>query len=95
MIRTNWKPCRIYLYLLNPFSFKTRISSRNGEIYPINSWFYVYNYFDKKIECYDINGDLVVENCLDNISEDVNQNYSFGYFNNWFIDLLEHVKLTR
>ena len=77
---------------MNPFSFKTKISRGNGEIYSINSWFYVYNQFYIKIECYDINGDLVDEKCLENISEDTGQIFSFGYFNNRFIIGTEQTK---
>ena len=91
-IRTNGEPYRIYLYLLNPFSFKTRISRGNGEIYLINSSFYVYHKSDKRIECYDINGDLVDGKCLENISEETAQNFSFGYFNNRFIIGTEQTK---
>ncbi len=74
----------ISLYQLNPFSFKCRIGTNNCEIYAINSWFYVINQFDKRIECYDINGNLVNYKGLENIYEE-NQRYSFGFFNNKFI----------
>ena len=40
---------------------------------------------DKRIECYDINGNLVDKKDLDNINEEVKQIYLFGYFNNRFI----------
>ena len=75
----------ISLYQLNPFSFKTRMCSNNCEIYSINSWFYVYNKFVKKIECYNINGDLVDKKNLEKINEDVNQIFIFSNFNGRFI----------
>ena len=83
-VRPNGEP-NILLYQLNPFSYKTKISRGNGEIYSINSWFYVCNYFDKRIECYDINGNLVDAKNLVNIYEENNLLYSFGYFNKRFI----------
>ena len=58
----------------------------------INSSFYVYHKSDKRIECYDINGDLVDGKCLENISEETAQNFSFGYFNNRFIIGTEQTK---
>ena len=70
---------------LNSFSFKNRMCYNNCKIYSINSWFYVCNQFDKRIECYDINGKLVDTKDLANIYEEKNQNYSFGYFNKRFI----------
>ncbi len=75
----------ISLYQLNPFSFKCEISNCNCEIYSIHSWFYVSNIFDKRIECYDINGNLVGYKVLENVYEEAEIYYSFGYFNNKFI----------
>jgi hypothetical protein len=62
--------------------FITKISSLSGPMYAINSWFYVYNFFDVRIECYDINGKSVDK---ENVHEEKSRNYSFGYFNNKFI----------
>ena len=59
--------------------------SNHFKIYSINSWFYVSNKYDKRIECYDINGYLVDTKDLVNIYEENNQLYSFGYFNKRFI----------
>ena len=74
------------LYQLNPFSFKTRMGTRDSEIYSINSWFYVFNELDERIECYDINGNLVGVDSFVKIFEDSKQLHSFGYFNNnWLI----------
>ena len=85
-IRSYDSPSKVNLFNLNPFSFKTRISTGTQfEIYSINSWFYVYKQLDKRIECYDINGNLVDKKDLDNINEEVKQIYLFGYFNNRFI----------
>ena len=76
----------ISLYQLNPFSFKCKISNGNCEIFSIHSWFYVINEFDKRIECYDINGNLVDYKGLENVyEEEAEIYYSFGYFNNRFI----------
>ena len=76
----------ISLNQLNPFSFKCEISNGNCEIYSIHSWFYVSNIFDKRIECYDINGNLVNYKDLENVyEEEAEIYYSFGYFNNKFI----------
>jgi hypothetical protein len=76
----------ISLYLLNPFSFKCKISDCNCEIYAIHSWFYVINQFDLSIECYDINGNLVDYKGLENVYDEKEEiYYSFGYYNNKFI----------
>jgi hypothetical protein len=76
----------ISLYQLNPFSFKCKISNGNCEIFSIHSWFYVINEFDKRIECYDINGNLADYKGLENVyEEEAEIYYSFGYFNNRFI----------
>jgi hypothetical protein len=76
----------ISLYQLNPFSFKCKISNGNCEIFSIHSCFYVINEFDKRIECYDINGNLVDYKGLENVyEEEAEIYYSFGYFNNKFI----------
>ena len=75
----------ISLYQLNPFSFKTLISKSNFEIYSINSWFYVCNNFDKKIECYDINGHLEQEKQLENLSEDGDKYFSLCSHDNRFM----------
>ena len=40
----------INLFQMNPFSFKTEISTNNLEIDSINSWFDVNNHFNKRIE---------------------------------------------
>jgi hypothetical protein len=83
-IRSFGEPYSNSLYYLNPFRFKTRIGNSKSAICSINSWFYVNNYFDKRIECYDINGNLVDYKDLDNLYEK-EEYYSFGYFNNSFI----------
>ena len=76
----------ISLCQLNPFSFKCEISNGNFEIYSIHSWFFVNNQNDKRIECYDINGNLVNYKDLENVyEEEAEIYYSFGYFNNKFI----------
>jgi hypothetical protein len=94
-IRSNGEPYIISLYNTNPFSFKCEISNGNSEIYSINSWFYVNNEFKKRIECYDINGNLVDYKCLENVYEEESQNYSSGFFNNKFIIGLSKAKKLK
>ena len=93
----NFKPCNIKiiknvacirsdsisLYYLNPFSFKVQLSNNHYEIYSINSWFYVNNKYNKRIECYDINGNMVNSKKLEHVREEmIPLHYSFGFFNN-------------
>ena len=71
---------------MNPFSLKAKIGANFGAIYLINSWFNVNNKFDKRIECYDINGHMVDSKNLENVYYDKNEQayFSFGYFNSKF-----------
>jgi hypothetical protein len=94
-VRSNGEPHIISLYQLNPFFFVRKISRLNGEIYSIHSWFYVNNEFDKRIECYDINGNLVDYKVLENVYEEESQNYSSGFFNNKFIIGLSKAKKLK
>jgi hypothetical protein len=71
------------LYQIFPFYFIKKISRLNGEIYSINSFFVVNNIYDKMIECYDINGNLIHKKYLANVLDE--DNHAFGYFNNKFI----------
>ena len=96
-IKSTEAPYLISLYQISPFCFKNFVISCNSnpEIYSINSWFYVFNKFDKRIECYDLNGNLADKKSCLNIYEEKNQCYSFGYFNNRFIVGTEKTKKLK
>ena len=71
------------LFNLEPFSFIKLIENVEGPITAINSWFYIYNYKFKSIQCYNINGDIVEKKDIEINENFLTGNYplSLGYIN--------------
>ena len=73
-------------YNLNPFYFKTKVSDCYVDICSLYAHFYMFDIIEKKLKCFDLNGELIKEKklMLEATKGDVEYEY-IHFFNGKFL----------